>query len=78
MRRALALVLIASLVALQLSAVHCQDEELEIEDAEDVEEEKAFLVTRKSVAGAELVVGRNTTVQIEIHNAGTRCAVAQR
>ncbi len=45
----------------------------EIEDIEVVEEEKAFLIVRKNVVDREkVVVGKAITVEIEIHNAGTR------
>lgn len=72
MRRALLWACLASILAAQFLVGRCQDEEVEIEDVEDVEEEKAFLLTRKSIVEKEVVVGRNITVQIEVYNAGTR------
>ena len=48
----------------------------EIEDIEVVEEEKAFLIVRKNVVDREkVVVGKAITVEIEIHNAGTRYTI---
>lgn len=71
MARKSSIFLAALLLAACISTAFCEDD---IEDVEDIEEEKAFLVTRKSIADKELVVGKNLTVQIEVHNAGTRCA----
>lgn len=48
-------------------------QEDEIEDIEVVEEEKAFLLVRKNIVDREkIVVGKLATVEIQIHNAGTR------
>ena len=50
-----------------------QGQEDDIEDIEVVEEEKAFLIVRKNIVDREkVVVGKSVTVEIEIHNAGTR------
>ena len=72
MRKQTATVLSALLLASYLIGGCCQDEDPEIEDEEDFVEEKAFLLTRKSIVDKDIVVGKNLTVQIEIHNAGTR------
>ena len=72
MRRALLLTCLAAILATQLLGGYCQEDEVEIEDVDEIEEEKAFLLTRKSILDKEVVVGRNTTVQIEVYNAGTR------
>lgn len=72
MRSPLLFACVALLLSSTLIAVRCQEDEVEIDDIEDIEEEKAFLLTRKSIVDEEIVVGRNTTVQIEINNAGTR------
>ena len=58
------------LSCLTVAAVGQEDE---IEDIEVVEEEKAFLLVRKNIVDREkVVVGNAITVEIEIHNAGTR------
>ena len=49
----------------------------EVEDGEGVEEdafeaERAFLIVRKYAAHQEVVKGSNTTVTIELYNAGNR------
>ena len=71
--------LLAALIlsCLTVAAVGQDDE---IEDIEVVEEEKAFLIVRKNIVDREkVVVGKAITVEIEIHNAGTRyCFVANR
>ncbi len=47
------------------------------DDVEDVDEhfdivEKAFLLVRHKIDTVELVQGKNTSVVVEIHNAGNR------
>lgn len=64
-----ALLLIASATA----PASGQDSALS-EDNEVIEEEKGFLIVRKSAIPPEPVVGSNLTILIEIHNAGSRCA----
>ena len=44
------------------------------EEFEEVEDQGAHLVARKFIPGKDLVVGRNTTVAIELYNAGNRCS----
>lgn len=44
------------------------------EEFEEVEDQGAHLVARKFLPGKDLVVGRNTTVAIELYNAGNRCS----
>lgn len=64
--------LLAALV-LSCYSLAALGQEDEIEDIEVVEEEKAFLIVRKNVVDREkVVVGKAITVEIEIHNAGTR------
>jgi hypothetical protein len=71
MKRYLALTLTALLLSSLVISGRCQDDE--IEDIEVVEEEKAFLIIRKNVIDREkVVVGKSVTVEIEVHNAGTR------
>ena len=71
MRRYLALALTAVLLSSIALTGRCQDDE--IEDIDIVEEEKAFLLIRKNVVDKEkVVVGKSVTVEIEVHNAGTR------
>ena len=71
MRRYLAFALTAVLLSSILLTGKCQDDE--IEDIDIVEEEKAFLLIRKNVVDKEkVVVGKSVTVEIEVHNAGTR------
>ena len=68
----LRLLLVAALaLSLFTQPILAQDDE--IEDIEVVEEEKAFLIVRKNIVDREkIVVGKSVTVEIEIHNAGTR------
>lgn len=53
--------------------VHAQD------DVEDTTDElfdiveKAFLLVRHKIDTTDLVLGKNTSVQVEIYNAGNRC-----
>jgi len=71
MRRYLAVALAALLLSSLVLSGNCQDDD--IEDIEVVEEEKAFLLIRKNVVDREkVVVGQSVTVEIEVHNAGTR------
>ncbi|KAK9903564.1 hypothetical protein WJX75_009009 [Coccomyxa subellipsoidea] len=44
------------------------------EEFEEVEDQGAHLVARKFIPGKDLVVGRNTTVAIELYNAGNSAA----
>lgn len=44
------------------------------QDNEVIEEEKGFLIVRKSAIPAQSVVGSNLTIVIEIHNAGSSSA----
>lgn len=71
-RRALwaiaALLLIASIAVPAFG----EDAALSEDDSEFAEEEKAFLIVRKTAVPKESVVGSNLTVVIEVHNAGTR------
>lgn len=64
-----ALLLIASATAPAFG----QDSALS-EDNEVIEEEKGFLLVRKSAIPPQSVVGSNLTIVIEIHNAGSRCS----
>ena len=42
------------------------------EETEEVEDQGPHLVARKFLPGKDLVVGRNSTVAIELYNAGNR------
>lgn len=65
------MLLTAVLISCLLLGARAQDDE--IEDIEVVEEEKAFLIVRKNIVNREkVVVGKSITVEIEVHNAGTR------
>lgn len=65
------LLLAALLISCVILPAFAQDDE--IEDIEVVEEEKAFLIVRKNILDREkVVVGKSVTVEIELHNAGTR------
>ena len=65
---------IAVLAALLAAPAWGQDEDVKPEDDEYADEDKAHLIARKSVAGSDTVVGGNTTVIVEVYNAGTRQA----
>ena len=72
MRRSQVFGLLAILLVAGLGCALAQEEEV-IDVPEVVEEEKAFLILRKSVVEREnLVTGVPFTVEIEIHNAGSR------
>ena len=62
------------LTALLSAPALCQEEPVKLEDDEYADEDKAHLIARKSVVGSDTVVGGNTTVIIEVYNAGTRQA----
>lgn len=47
------------------------------EEFEEVEDQGPHLVARKFLPGKDLVVGRNTTVAIELYNAGKRCTITK-
>lgn len=65
---------IAALLLIASTAVPAfgEDAALSEDDSEFAEEEKAFLIVRKTAVPKESVVGSNLTVVIEVHNAGTR------
>ena len=65
--------LCAALLAVSLSTVvHGQDDVEDLsEDAVDIVE-KAFLLVRHKIDTVELVQGKNTSVVVEIYNAGNR------
>ncbi len=65
---------IAALLVIAATAVPAlgEDAALSEDDSEHLEEEKAFLIVRKSATPKETVVGSNMTVVIEVHNAGSR------
>ena len=66
--------MLLAIIASSLFAASYGQED-EIEDIEVVEEEKAFLLVRKTIVNREkIVVGKLATVEIQIHNAGTRCS----
>lgn len=72
MRRYATLLLLGLLLSVGFHAT-CGEED-DIVDVEEVEEEKAFLILRKSIVEREnLVKGIPFAVDIEIHNAGSRC-----
>ena len=52
-----------------------EDAALSEDDSDHLDEEKAFLIVRKSATPKETVVGSNMTVVIEVHNAGARYLV---
>ena len=64
----------ALLLALLLAAPAWAQEEDDVvaEDDEYADEDKAQLIARKTVGTLDTVVGGNTTVVIEVYNAGTR------
>ena len=67
--------LFASLLSLLVAGgVRGQDD---VEDVvEDVDiPDKAFLLIRHKIDTVELVQGRNTSVVVEIYNAGNRCKI---
>ena len=67
-----ALALLALLLVAGSRLSFAQDDEV-VDVVEEVEEEKAFLILRKSVVDREHIAnGVPFTVEIEIHNAGTR------
>ena len=43
------------------------------EEVEDVADQGPFLLSRKFLPGKDLVKGRNSTVAVELFNAGNRC-----
>ena len=64
--------LFAALLALSVSAVvNSQDD---VDDQDDFMNivEKAFLLVRHKIDTVELVQGKNTSVVVEIYNAGNR------
>lgn len=65
---------VAALLVIASTAVPAlgEDAALSEDDSEHLEEEKAFLIVRKSATPKETVVGSNMTVVIEVHNAGSR------
>eukprot|EP00873_Tetraselmis_striata_P013976 jgi/Tetstr1/434240/TSEL_023350.t1 len=73
--------LLAALAALLLSAaflaapVRAQDEDVSDEDDYE-DEERAFLLVKKSVVEDAVVQGRNFTVRLELFNVGATCAPA--
>ena len=67
--------LLSSLLVLSVyisAPVWGQEEDVKMEDDEYADEDRAQLIARKSVAGVDTIVGGNTTVVIEVYNAGTR------
>ena len=65
---------IVVLAALLTAPAWGQEEDVKPVDDEYADEDKAQLIARKSVAAIDTVVGGNTTVIIEVYNAGTRQA----
>ena len=47
-------------------------DETEEADVEAEDEPRPFLLARKFLPGKDLVVGKNTTIAIELYNAGKR------
>lgn len=65
--------LFAALLALSVNAgVNGQDDVDDHDDFFDIVE-KAFLLVRHKIDTVELVQGKNTSVVVEIYNAGNRC-----
>lgn len=73
------IVLAALLLFSALAA--CQSDDFDISDASDETEEadvetgdelRPFLLARKFLPGKDLVMGKNTTIAIELYNAGKR------
>ena len=66
--------LLAALLCLAAGGTaHAQDD---VEDASDDSFdiiEKAFLLVRHKIDTVDLVLGKNTSVLVEIYNAGNRC-----
>ena len=73
---------LAALLLLSAFAA-CRAQDFDISDDSDdadadVEEvAKPFLLARKFLPGKDLVMGVNTTIAIELYNAGKRCTLAQ-
>lgn len=68
---------LAALLLLFSNPASCQSDEFGISDeGEEIEveadEQKPFLLARKFLPGKDLVIGRNTTIAIELYNAGKR------
>ncbi len=70
------MVLAALLLFSSLVLVRADDESImDVSDEEDVEEvvdQRPFVLARKFLPGKDLVRGRNSTVAVELYNAGNR------
>lgn len=65
--------LFAALLSLSFNAVvHCQDDVEDLSENDEDIVEKAFLLVRHKIDTVELVQGKNTSVVVEIYNAGNR------
>ncbi len=77
MKRKCLMALAALLLFSGLILVHADDENVvDVSDEEDVKEagdQRPFLLARKFIPGMDLVRGRNSTVAVELYNAGERC-----
>ena len=72
--RGVSIALAAWLLFSSLAA--CQSDDFgisdEVEDEGDVQDGTPFLLARKFLPGKDLVKGRNTSIAIELYNAGKR------
>ena len=64
--------LFSALLALSVNAVHGQDDVEDLSEGDFDIVEKAFLLVRHKIDAVELVQGKNTSVVVEIYNAGNR------
>ena len=72
-RRALAWLLIGLLCTAALAADQEVEGEAEDEDYEEEIPDRGFLIVRKKVIEADIVQGKDFTIQLSLHNAGSRC-----
>ena len=78
-RTSLAALLLGLLLCGALAQSGDSDSDAGVEDEEDYEEEvpdRGFLVIRKKLVEADIVQGKAFTVQLSLHNAGSRHAHA--
>ncbi|KAK9844325.1 hypothetical protein WJX74_000813 [Apatococcus lobatus] len=68
------LLLVLICAGVQIAAAQEVDEGVEVEEEEAFEAQRAFLLVRKYAADKEIVKGTNTTVTIELYNAGNSAA----
>ena len=70
--------LLASVLSLLVTnGAFAQDDVEDVNDDVDIPD-KAFLLIRHKIDTVELVQGKNTSVVVEIYNAGNRCSVEYR